>query len=356
MINSRAAQIVAHILACMAFMIMPFLLSPDWPDVWMVMRNPHGLADVGFQALLLAFFYVNYYYFLPRFYFFKRYLLYFSIVAGCMVVLLGSISLVTHGMLEPRPIHPGPGGADFQGPPVRGFGGPPRHSNPFAFLLFDHHLYLFFIVFFVSLLAKISQKWKKTEKEKLNAELSYLKAQINPHFLFNTLNSIYSLAIDKSDYTPTAIVKLSGMMRYVITEASEELVPLEKEINYISDYIELQKLRLGDTVQLDYKVEGASSGKKIAPLLLIPAIENAFKHGVNPEENSEISVRITVREYSLELNVHNRKVSRADNEEASGLGLTNTRNRLNLMYASRHNIEIRENDTEFIVSLIISFR
>jgi sensor histidine kinase YesM len=243
----------------------------------------------------------------------------------------------------------------FPGPEHGPHHGPPR-GHALSFLLFDYKLYLFIIVFFVSLLAKISQKWKKTEKEKLNAELLFLKAQINPHFLFNTLNSIYSLAIDKSDYTPTAIVKLSGMMRYVISEASGDLVTLEKEINYISDYIELQRLRLGDTVNLHYKVEGLSAGKKIAPLLLMPAIENAFKHGVNPEENSDISVRITIREYSLELCVRNRKVTHAGSDEPSGLGLTNTRNRLNLMYASRHEFQIRDNDQEFVVSLVISFR
>ena len=128
---------------------------------------------------------------------------------------------------------------------------------------------------------KINSRLKLAEKEKVNAELSYLKAQINPHFLFNTLNSIYSLAIEKSDYTATAVVKLSSMMRYVITDASHKFVPLEKEINYISNYIELQKLRIDSSIKLMYTVTGDISDKKIAPLVLISFIENAFKYGVN---------------------------------------------------------------------------
>ena len=105
----------------------------------------------------------------------------------------------------------------------------------------------------MSTMIKINNRLKQTEKEKIDAELSYLKAQINPHFLFNTLNSIYSSAIEENaDNTATAVVKLSGMMRYVISEAHHDYVPLEKEINYITDYIELQKIRLGNTVNLQY--------------------------------------------------------------------------------------------------------
>lgn len=192
-------------------------------------------------------------------------------------------------------------------------------------------------------------------RDKLDAELSYLKAQINPHFLFNTLNSIYSLALQKSDDAANAVVKLSGMMRYVLTESQRESVSLEKEINYIKDYVELQKLRLGNAVRLDFNISGNAAQKQIAPLLLIPFIENAFKHGVNAEENSEIKIEINVTESAVNLFVKNNKVN-VDNttDVKTGLGVENTKNRLILLYPDKHHLTIDDNPLSFAVSLSIN--
>lgn len=192
-------------------------------------------------------------------------------------------------------------------------------------------------------------------RDKLDAELSYLKAQINPHFLFNTLNSIYSLALQKSDDAANAVVKLSGMMRYVLTESQRESVSLEKEINYIKDYVELQKLRLGNAVRLDFNISGNAAQKQIAPLLLIPFIENAFKHGVNAEENSEIEIEINVTESAVNLFVKNNKVN-VDNttDVKTGLGVENTKNRLILLYPDKHHLTIDDNPLSFAVSLSIN--
>lgn len=198
---------------------------------------------------------------------------------------------------------------------------------------------------------KISSLLKLAEKEKVNAELSYLKAQINPHFLFNTLNSIYSLAIEKSDYTATAVVKLSGMMRYVITDASHKFVPLEKEINYISDYIDLQKLRIDSTIKLTFYVSGDVADKKIAPLVLISFIENAFKYGVNAEENSEININIDITKAYLHMRVTNKKVSMKQVQPKSGLGIENAQNRLQLLYPANHKLVIKETKTDFSILL-----
>ncbi|HRD40256.1 MAG TPA: sensor histidine kinase, partial [Bacteroidia bacterium] len=185
-------------------------------------------------------------------------------------------------------------------------------------------------------------------------ELSYLKAQINPHFLFNTLNSIYSLAIQKSDETANAVVKLSGMMRYVLTESQNEFVSLQKELDYINNYIELQKTRLDSTIKLHYTITGTTTGKAIAPLILIPFIENAFKYGVNAEENSEITIEISVNEAAINLFVKNNKVSiRPDPENRSGLGIENTKSRLLLLYPGKHYLNIDDNSASFSVSLSI---
>ncbi len=213
-------------------------------------------------------------------------------------------------------------------------------------------LFLFVILF--SLVINTRNQLRATEKEKLNAELSYLKAQINPHFLFNTLNSIYSLAIEKSDATPTAVVKLSGMMRYVLTESSAEFVSLEKEINYIRDFVDLQKIRLGETAEVQFDVSGEYLGNRIAPLILIAFIENAFKHGVNPEERSFITIQIKITNKILFLLVKNKKVNSISNSNLSNLvGLENTINRLNLIYPSKYKLKFNDLADEYSVELTI---
>jgi sensor histidine kinase YesM len=196
---------------------------------------------------------------------------------------------------------------------------------------------------------------KQSEKEKLKAELSYFKAQINPHFLFNTLNTIYSLAIQKAGNTAEAVVKLSGMMRYVLSDASHDYVALEKEIGYISDYIELQKIRFGETVRIDYQPCDPDSGKSIAPLVLIPFIENAFKFGVNPGEDSFIGITISLSGDELHLKVFNNKVNGSqETETTGGLGIVNAKHRLDLLYPEKHKLIIEDKETEFTVDLYIN--
>jgi sensor histidine kinase YesM len=224
---------------------------------------------------------------------------------------------------------------------------PPPFRNPFK-----EHFFEFLAVLSLTLMLKINSRLKLAEKQKVNAELSYLKAQINPHFLFNTLNSIYSLAIEKSDYTATAVLKLSGMMRYVITDVNNKFVPLEKEINYLSDYIELQKIRLDNTIKVDYFVMGDTADKEIAPLVLISFIENAFKYGVNAEENSEIKIQITITKAYLHLSIFNNKVHiHPINTTKSGLGIENTKQRLQLLYPGNHKLIIKDNKDDFSVLL-----
>jgi sensor histidine kinase YesM len=221
----------------------------------------------------------------------------------------------------------------------------------------SHQVFLFLAVFFFSLILKISYRWRQSEKEKLNAELSYLKAQINPHFLFNTLNSIYSLAIEKSDQTPTAIVKLSGMMRYVISDAGHHHVPLSREIEYIRNYIELQMIRFGNAVPLSFQVNGSAAREQIAPLILISFVENAFKHGVNAAEDSDIRITIDVTPHQLHFTAFNNKVTVQEMpEDKGGLGIENTKQRLQLLYPGRHTLEITDHKDYFSVSLLLKLQ
>lgn len=196
----------------------------------------------------------------------------------------------------------------------------------------------------------------QTQKEKTAAELETLKNQINPHFLFNSLNSIYSLVLKKSNIAPQALIKLSDSMRFIIYESNEEKVLLEKEIAFISDYIELQKLRMSGKDQLEYIIDGNFHDLKIAPLLMIPIIENAFKYGIKGGiEDSFLIINIVVTDNSLTLIVKNNlgTVDNVERTKAKGMGLVNLRKRLELIYPERHHLNIEQLDDTFSVNLKI---
>lgn len=232
---------------------------------------------------------------------------------------------------------------------------PPRPKPNKIFMALGRNFFLFVSGLFVSMTIRISQQLKHIKQEKTEAELSYLKAQINPHFLFNTLNSVYALALNNSPQTADAVVKLSGMMRYVLTYSQLEFVSLDKEIKYISDYIDLQKLRISSNVTLSYEVNGDLEGLRIAPLLLIPFVENAFKHGVNAEDASTIEIKISVYRNVLNFNIKNNIVRQAFNkEDESGIGSENTRLRLNMIYPQKHLLNIEESENVFSISLQIT--
>ena len=203
------------------------------------------------------------------------------------------------------------------------------------------------------MMVSLNNRWKQAKKEKTDAELSYLKAQINPHFLFNTLNSIYSLIIQKSDAAADAIVKLAGMMRYVLYETDRNFVMLEKEVSYLQDFVDLQKLRFGSQVPVTFTINGKAEGKQIAPLLLISFVENAFKHGVNAEEKSEIIIHLDMSDNNVVLKVHNNKVQ-VDHWDVTGIGLQNAKNRLQFIYPDKHILIIEDTVTCFFVTLQIS--
>ena len=221
---------------------------------------------------------------------------------------------------------------------------------------------VFFLVFTVSTCIKVIQQWlsaeqrqKLIETEKLNTELSFLKSQINPHFLFNTLNNIYSLAVVKSDATAAAVMKLSAIMRYVLSDTKQHLVPLEKEIEFIQHYIDLQKFRLTDKIKINFKVTGEQAGKQIAPLIFMPFVENAFKYGISAREDSEINISIDIRQQVIEFESDNRILStETDTDKNNSIGLKNTRRRLEILYADKHSLDIIRKDGHFYVHLKIS--
>ncbi|NLR61160.1 histidine kinase [Chitinophaga polysaccharea] len=215
------------------------------------------------------------------------------------------------------------------------------------------------LMLFMSGFIKIALEWFKSEKqreelkvEKLNAELKFLKSQINPHFLFNCLNTIYSLAHKQSTQTEHAILKLSTIMRYMIYESNEAKVLLSQELKYLHDYIEIQRLRLPKDINIRYQLNGDADGLQIEPMLLVPFVENAFKHGISYTEESFIDIDVTTINDMIRLIVKNSHFKERV-AERGGIGLDNVLKRLALLYENRHEINISETENQFIVDLKI---
>lgn len=203
-------------------------------------------------------------------------------------------------------------------------------------------------------LRDIELKVNGIERQKMEAELRALKAQINPHFLFNTLNSLYSLSLDKSDRTPELILKLSDLMRYVIYESSVDYLPLERQLDFIKSYIYLEELRAGPSLEVDFRITGDSREIMIAPLLFIPFVENAFKHVTRDfGRKPDILVSFDLTNPGRVVFLTRNNVESKPAIRREGIGLTNARKSLNILYPENHRLEISEADNLFQVNLII---
>ena len=224
---------------------------------------------------------------------------------------------------------------------------------------------LFFVAFIIlTTLLKLSKSWflvnrlqrelLEKEKQRVQEELKALKAQVNPHFFFNTLNSIYSMSLDKDERLPGTILQLSELMRYFLYQSNEDLVPLAKEIEVLNDYIALQRIRSDQRLEITTVIEGDAGQQKIAPLLLIPFVENSFKHGVKGEVGATfINLKISLNGNSLNFFLENNKgtVDVVENNDHKGLGLGNVKRRLELLYPGRHHLLIQDKGKDFIVNL-----
>lgn len=197
---------------------------------------------------------------------------------------------------------------------------------------------IFGIYLVLTTLIKLSRSWyalQNVEKENLSLELNSLKTQVNPHFFFNSLNSIYSLALKKDERTPKVILELSQLMRYMLYEVGEEKVALDKEMELMKAYVDLQRLRADDSTRIDFNIEGNTAGKMIAPLLFFPLVENSFKHGVKgTSDKGYVNINLQVDEENLALKISNNKGETDDVEEGKfgGIGIENVKKRLKLIY------------------------
>jgi len=230
-------------------------------------------------------------------------------------------------------------------------------KKPPQFFKFFPSLFYLFIVSISTLIKTLSEFYINqqnkliSETRKTTTELNYLRKQTNPHFLFNALNSIYSLAYKKSDLVPDAIVTLSEMMRYMLYETDNKAVSLEKEINYIKNYIELQKLRLNNIENIFINIHGETRNKTIEPLLLISFIENAFKYGTDYKGTAFVKIKISIEDTILDFYIENKIENQSKDPNNSGIGLTNIKNRLNILYPNAHQLTIEQTDKKYSVRL-----
>lgn len=345
----KTTNLLLHVSGCLAFLIIPIILSPR-PSHLPLFSKP-TMRDFLANIFMLLFFYLNYYVFIPRTYFKRKYWIYgTSILLGFLLITFLPSLMTGYNPLK--------GNENFSPGLFKDNNFMPRgiESEVLFLTQVKHNIVLYIAVILFSLLLRIRMKLFATEVLKYNAEMGTLKNQINPHFLFNTLNNIYAFAIrEKAPTTASSILKLSGMMRYVVTETEREFVSLEKEIAYTNDYIDLQKMRLTNSINLSYTVSGNLTDQKIAPMILMPFIENAFKHGVNPDQESYINIRVDILKNQLELIVENQHVKTIQAlHTQSGVGIENTKSRLELLYPRKYFLSINNGENHYSVKLNIT--
>jgi len=281
---------------------------------------------LGYAIIIMAVIWINHFVLIPFFLDKRRYFLY-------GILLMGSIFLVAY----------------LKGYEKDGWLG---ISKFFFFLLYTTGTGM--AAFFLR--RNIMFRRENAEKEKLQKEmeLTYLKEQVNPHFLFNSLNSIYSLSRQQSPETPDVVMQLSELMRYQLESSKKDTVLLKEEFEFIENYLLLEEKRLSKRCTIEFTIEGEVSGLKIAPMLLIPFVENAIKHGAqSTNEQSTISVSATVKNTTLHFRIQNSKPRMDATSKRQGLGLENVSRRLNLLYPNSHSLEIDDMEKVYRVNLSI---
>jgi len=310
---------------------------------------------VHLSGLLLAV-YLNLRILIPRYIDQKKYLQYAIMLLAATLLISIMINFIIEVFLPDPPL----------------FKGARRHriGKEIEFYVFMYMMLQFFFVAVTSFLHYIKEsarlneialRVKDLESSTLQTELDSLKAQINPHFLFNTLNNIYSHSLFKSEQAPEMILKLSGLMNYMIYECQDAKVPLSKEIEFIKNFMALEKVRIDESVKVSLNITVPENGHEVAPLLFIPLLENAFKYGVNICEGSPyINIDLDVSDDDiLELTIENlfdEPIAGQEDDGTGGIGLENVRKRLELIYPGKHKMEIVDKDGKFRVNLRIDLR
>jgi two-component system, LytTR family, sensor kinase len=346
--RSKVVVVFFHILAWLVLFSLPLLFhrEPDQSSLnWKAILN---LRSLVFDTCCILFFYLNSLLLIPRFLNRKKIGLYIFTIVFLFGVVLTALS--SFGKIEMKVKDNAHGIARPKESPAKGF------QREYLFVVFP---YLFIwamstVYWFVTDKIKTDQLLKERENENLKTELSFLRSQVSPHFLFNVLNNMVAMARLKSDLLEPSLIRLSGLMRYMLYESDEASVTLLRETEYVNSYIELQKIRYATSLVIRVDMDPGDN-QLIEPMLLIPFIENAFKHGTGTISDPVIDVSLKISEGLIDFRVKNKY--NPENEEikdrTSGIGLTNVVRRLNLLYDQKHILSIKKENGWFTVSLQI---
>jgi two-component system, LytTR family, sensor kinase len=362
-LSKKTLNVILHLL------LWGFLFSIPRLSILHPLQQISTVKEIFLWILAIVVFYLNYHVLIPRLLTKRKFFLFALVIFTIL-----NFTFISSVFIETKYVTPGIGHqmpefdeltkGQFSIPPL--FEPNKEMIQSMQFFQGFNSVIFIFVILAISTSIKITLQWysdekirKDAENQKLNAELSFLKSQINPHFFFNTLNSIYSLATKKSDKTPEAIIKLSQLMRYIIYDSEKDMVPFNNEIEYIKNFVELQKLRLRENVFIDLKIYGNTNDKWIEPLLLLPFIENAFKHGIDYTEDCTIKILISINEDCLLFETENQIVKLLNqtwNNKNSGIGLPNSEKRLSLLYPGNHSLNISNENGLFKTILKLTFK
>jgi hypothetical protein len=356
--RTKFINIISHVAGWLLFfiLIIGFLSNSPGEKSNTIFSNLLAAPLLFFGFTYLVLFYLNYFLFIPQLYLKKKYILYFPVILILFVAVyfIKPFDRLMHLNPPPGQMARVENRTDDRPPPDgSGKGGPGRAMDITSIILF-------ITVWSLSTAIPVIRQWRLTEKrvleaeaDRANAELSFLKSQVNPHFLFNTLNNIYSMAVTKNENTAPSIMKLSNIMRYVTDEAGENYVSLDSEVECMRDYIDLQRLRLGSKMNVDFSVAGNTIDKKIAPLILMTFVENVFKYGISSHEASDIVIKLSVDEHNITFFCRNKLFETKRNTERTGIGIPNARQRLQHLYANKHFLDINTENGLFTVQLTL---
>ena len=355
---NRLLVVVLHVVAAGTFIFLPLMVfNPRMnarPPRLENFRSPfpgemktpqisdldfHGMRmhSILFSALLVAFFYFNMYFLVPRILTKKSVVHYVATIVICFAIIFlfneGIVRMVSTSQFRP--------------------------GRPVYFTVIN-----FLLVFGLSTALRLTRdrveferERKERETENLKSELSLLRSQVSPHFMFNVLNNLASLARKKSDQLEPVIIQLSHLMRYMLYDSGEKKVSLAKEIEYLESYIDLQKLRFGNDVTVAFETDITKGDMPIEPMLLIPFVENAFKHGIGIIMDPVISIQLVTDETTLHFTVKNKFSSSPETKDpSSGIGVQNVSRRLDLLYKDMHDLKIHSSGEWFIVELKLILR
>lgn len=335
--------VLIHASAWILLFALPYLLRPSYNQKDSAHSGPASPATLFIiscigDILLISFFYLNELILVPRFLYQKKRILYPSSILFCFLVFTAITGLIRINYA----------------------------NDDHDFSLSLHILFSVFVFIFIlacSLAYRLvldkmegDRIAKEKENEYLKTELALLRSQVSPHFMFNVLNNMVSLARKQSDQLEPSLIKLSSLMRYMLYETGEEKVSLENEEEYLNSYIDLQKQRFGKKVVLKVEMLPADKMYDIEPMLLIPFVENAFKHGTGLIEEAQINITLKAEKNELCFNVTNKfdDLSNLVKDKASGIGLANVQRRLQLLYPGKHKLSITKDNHFFTVMLTIN--